>query len=202
MHFDQHRQFVAFAEIFLVFLLLVTLFRYLSTIQDVVLLFIFVVVHPKVFVTEAKFGMNLCLVPEYLLVESISARPFVDYQAAIVFCAIHEGLFKELEGVKHASIVVIELLAVGPDHLFAHENIVDVGTQLGRDTHGVLQSDDESDAGMATIHENSVDSVVVLPFAGLCQAVVKNNERVRIDLFGRVFVCILCNFELATQKTN
>jgi hypothetical protein len=115
------------------------------------------------------------LVPEHLILQLVGLGVVVDHQTLIVLRALVHDLTERVEVGEHASVLFVEFSTVADDGLTEEEYIVDVRTQIRRDTDGVLHRDDKHRMDVAPVHEQIPDVLVADP-AGIVQTVVQDQE--------------------------
>ena len=126
---------------------------------------------PKGLTTYLKRWMCRCFVPENVVLQFVAFGRIVDHKALVVLRALIHHLTKHFECRKHACVVIVYAFSVRYNVLSQYENIVDVGSQIRRNTQRVLHRYDEEHLQMTTIHEQCSNVDIFCP-GGVVQTVV------------------------------
>jgi len=127
-----------------------------------------------------KRGVIARLVPEHLIFKFIGRTGVADDEAFVVFGALVHELTEHFKCRKHTCVIFVDTFAVSQDVFPENEHEIHVGTQIGRDTEGVLHGDHRGQIDVATVHEDVACGLLANP-RGIVETVVQNQKRSRID---------------------
>ncbi len=134
---------------------------------------------PELRRTQAEIWVGIGLVPKHLVLQLVGLGVVVDHQTLEVLRALVHDLTEGVEIGEHTRVLFVELTTIADDVLTEEEHIVDVRTQIWRNTDGVLHGDDEHRMNVAPVHEQIPDVPIADP-AGIVQTVVQDQEVPRI----------------------
>jgi len=119
------------------------------------------------------------LVPEHLVLQLVRFCVVVNHEALKVLRALVHNLTERIEIRKHTCILVIQLPPIVDNVLTQNEYVVNVRTQIRRNTHRILHRNDEHCMDVPTVHKQITNILVTNPRL-VIQTVIQDQEIPRI----------------------